>query len=583
MSELSFENYDEILSPQRCARCGAAFSPSPDTFAFCPACNACHVGVAMVPGLVGGHLAKAWMRSFTGTDPINRYTHVMHTTDGRLFVMHSAEQVEAPGGYSALMERGEADSVQGPRYVIVRLAGFPASGARTGHASCSIGPVALRPWGLELIAVGPARAQLAGVPTESVLAELVTLAQQTGYEPVYESTDAEVAALPPEVGAALGARAERAVRCGTCGAPVSARDLGTDPHCPYCLSAVAVPPELARELEGYRRQLQAQDAQFSLRGADVWTRLRDDGPGRWLACAVCGAPRDHQAGMVDEACGHCGAMIVPSAQRLVADVSRARGELEALKARRANAAREQIDRSMKTARGMALVNLALIVVSTAGSAVVALPPIVMIGIQEGKWLQTLLMLVTFGWWPVAIFGYAAWAFRRSSRQAREWGAVWTAIADQLDGRRGANGKAWRDRFGMTAEAKYAFMGPSKAKGAVEATPAGVPVLIEGDVEGRSSPLRQMYGGIAELRLYVAVEWPDEAGVLKTTRGVRQRRRELAAAGFGSCLRRRGLELKASDEVMRRLKAHPEQAVALVPVLFEALRIVNLLGGRPVQA
>ena len=585
---MQIEAYDEILSPQRCARCGRAFSPPPDPLVFCPDCHAAHVGLRLPPGVLGGALAKAWMKSFTGEDCIHSGSgFTTHQTNGQLFIVHGAQASRGASGYATMVERGEARAVSGPKYAIFRVAGFcPRADPRAlgPHLASPYGAVGRKPWGLELVVEGAAREAIEARGYDTVLAELAALAQASGYEPVLETSDADVAQLPPQVSATLEARQERAIRCASCGAPSAPADVGASGRCPYCLSPIRVPPELAHELERHRRQLRAHDAQFSLRGASFWDGLRSARGNAWLACAVCGAPREHRPGAVDEACGHCGAMTVPSAQRLQSDVGSARDELSALKARREAAARAQMDAGLRTARTLASVNVALVVGGTLVTLATSLPLVLLAaGTDASSLMRIAMMLFMLGVWPFAAFLYGIYAFRRNARQRRQWRPVWAAVADQLDGLVSPNPRAWLSRFWSASLPIPSWVRPSHAKGAVEAVYEGIPVMIEGDPEGRVGPLRQMYGGTVDLRIYIAVDWPETVGVLKAMRGIRERRRQLSEAGFGTCIHRRGFELRASSAVLGRLLQQPEQTVAVVPVLFEALRIVKLLGGQGVRA
>jgi hypothetical protein len=54
-------------------------------------------------------------------------------------------------------------------------------------------------------------------------------------------------------------------------------------------------------------------------------------------------------------------------------------------------------------------------------------------------------------------------------------------------------------------------------------------------------------------------------------------------GFRTCVRRGGLELEATPELLHRLKKRPVATAVVVPVLYEALRIVRLMGATPPRA
>jgi len=579
------DEYDEILAPQSCARCGRAFSPPPDTWVFCPSCRACHIGLAVPPNLRGAALARAWLKAFTGDAQLfSGGGYTMHRTEGRLYILHGAVVAQA-AEFSALVEHGERDQVTGSKYVVLRLAGFPpsASAAAAGPWMRPSGQVVSRRWGLELITIDAGQVKALRADPSAALHDMAYLAKGVGYEPVLESGAADVATLPDEVSATLKARQERAVRCNNCGAPVAPVDLGASPRCPYCLSEVDVPEELANELHLYRRQLQAQDAQYALQGASLWGG-RQLGAGNWLACAVCGSPRAHQPGVVDEACEHCGAMIVPSAQRLQGDVGSAREALEALANRRRLAARAEAERGLETTRQFVRLNAAMFTGSLLLTTVMSIAPFVLALTQDYvNILGVVFLILSLGSLPAAALAYGIYSVRRNRRQDREWGPVWAGIAEQLDGVVSTQPTAWLTRFWTAAVPRTStVLQASRAKGAVEAVHDQVPVMIVADVEGDVGPIRKLYNGQSDLRIYVAVEWPESVGILKATRGIKERRRELQAAGFSTCVRRRGFELRASQDVLRRLRDEPSQTVRVVPVLFEALRIVKLLGGRAVS-
>ena len=175
-----------------------------------------------------------------------------------------------------------------------------------------------------------------------------------------------------------------------------------------------------------------------------------------------------------------------------------------------------------------------------------------------------------------MLGVLLYFLQRAKRRAR-WRPVWARLAEQLDARLCDSPDRWfAQHWAGAVKSLRTWMGVGPATGAVEGVVDGVPFLIRGDVGGgwsfypRATP--------PSMRIYLAVDWADGTGVLKAMPGVRERRRQLAAAGFGTCVRRRGFEVSADGETVKRLREHPEQTAALVPVLFEALRVARLAGG-----
>lgn len=578
---MDIEAYDEILSPQRCARCGAAFAPSPDKWVFCPQCNACHVGRGVADGLHGAPLLNEWLRSYAGEEQL--YIgggHAMHNTEGRLYIVHGAEVLRGPGGFSVLVERGETDSIPGLPYRTLRLAGFAADAGRPIPPSPLLDAIARprrRDWGLEATAAGGTHHALHALGDEVAVAELCRVAAGAGLEPILESSEAELSALPPDVLGTLD-RSERTVRCGGCGAPVAPEDLGggASARCPYCVAPVAVSATLSRELEGYRRQLRAQDASHTLDGAHLWDGWQGaaSGPDR-LACAVCGAPSPHRAGVLDERCGHCGAMIIPSQQRLADDVGRARERSLDEEQRRQAERRATYDAAQRSAQRVTRLNVALFVGS--GAMALCTPLGLLLSVRSSEQLpKALFVVVIMGLSMGLPMLFALHTFARRAKQRTRWRSIWARLAEQLGGR--VSTDAWFARHGWTGPVKSnrTWMGVEPASGAVEGTYDGVPFLIRGDVGASFTFYPRLTP--PSLRVYIAVDWSDATGILKAMPGVRERRRQLATAGFGSCVRRRGLELSADPATVKRLREHPEQTAAVVPVLFEGLRVARLAGG-----
>jgi len=579
---MNVEAYDEILSPQRCARCGAAFAPSPDKWVFCPQCHACHVGRRMPEGVHGATLLNEWMRSFAGLD----FLHIgggyaMHKRAGRLFLVHGADVIRGPGGFSVVLERGETDSIGGSAYRTLRLAGFASDPSRPLPESPMLDRIARpqrRDWGLVVEAVDSAAFALNALGEEAV-PELCRVAEAAGLEPILESNETELAALPARVLGTLD-RSERTIRCDGCGAPVAPEDLGAaSSGCPYCATPVTVSETLARELEGYRRQLRAQDASHMLDGARLWDAWQAEGASAdRLACAVCGAPSAHRPGAVDERCEHCAAMIIPSQQRLREDVGAARER------RLAEAQRDQAERRSQyatAARGARRVMHLNVALWLGGGAMALCTPAGLLfsagsSGQLGKGLLVVtIMTLSMG---LPVLGVLLLLLGRA-RQRADWRPVWARLAEQLDGRVCASPDAWfAQHWASPVEPFRPWTGPGPASGAVEGVVDGVPFLIRGDVGEKWS----FFGRYPRpsLRMFIAVDWSDATSILKAMPGVRERRRQLAAAGFGSCVRRRGLELSATPETVKRLRERPEQAAVVVPILFEALRVARLIGGRP---
>ena len=193
-------------------------------------------------------------------------------------------------------------------------------------------------WGLELEAWGHDEAKIRQVGPEAVCEALAHLAASLGLEPIFVAPEVDLRRMPSDVVAQLGA-AERTFECRTCGAPVGLRlVVGCEAtSCPYCRAPVAIPVELAAEVEHHRRRMRVHDVFRQLDAArlnQTWTSVgpRSDHP--QLACAVCGAPSAHQPGILDAQCQSCGATIVPSAEQLDRDVQSARRDVDRLAARR---------------------------------------------------------------------------------------------------------------------------------------------------------------------------------------------------------------------------------------------------------
>jgi hypothetical protein len=135
--------------------------------------------------------------------------------------------------------------------------------------------------------------------------------------------------------------------------------------CPYCRCDVEVPPNLVRELEHHRRQLRVHQAFSTLDPERLWSQWRrapTRGSREWLACGVCGAPRAHVPGAVDERCEHCGATVVPEAAQLDADVDAAREVRRAADRRSADRRRRhalQRQRATRSVRFTDVVSVAL--------------------------------------------------------------------------------------------------------------------------------------------------------------------------------------------------------------------------------
>ena len=106
---------------------------------------------------------------------------------------------------------------------------------------------------------------------------------------------------------------------------------------------------------------------------------------------------------------------------------------------------------------------------------------------------------------------------------------------------------------------------------------GAHLLVDADPEADVGLYRSAYNE-SWLFILIPVRWSRASPVLKATAGVRARRQELLRAGFATCIRRCGLEVRATHAFLDQLKERPERLGILAPAIHEAVRIAALVAG-----
>lgn len=561
---------DELRSPSRCARCASAFMPPPDTLVTCPSCGACHATdyrsiLVAYPRL--REIAQ-WTAAIVG-DPTHLFLSsdgfqrtVARDPNGQSVILRQAEVHEAMG-YSVLVDRSQ-------HMLRARVAAF-FPGAMPSHAWVGGHRASVYRWGLELRLEGPSMTLWASHGLGALAAAIAEAARNLGAEPIFWLAQASGADARQLLTRAPASTRDRTVRCSGCCAPISLRAVAASSRrrCPYCAHEVAVPAELAHELAQHERRVAVHDALRYLDGHQLWSRWSTaDVEPRLLACVVCGAPRAHQWGALDETCQHCGATIVPSAARLAEDVAHAR-EAAAEKQRRAHAVARQRDVSARSSMMISFVGAAVLILGVCGFS---LAFVVLEG-DPAKLAMSLPMIFM----GLLVAGVAIWVRRRRMRLRSRWARVWAGLAEQLAGQPldGPGVRAWLGRrWSGTVVHGRPDKAPSAAHGGVAFTIDGMDGLVEGSLDrgiagitGSDHPW---------IHVFVRVEWNQAAGVLKDSAGVRARREALRVAGFRTSLARDGLALVAVAGVIERFETCPSSAAVLAPVIYEASRIARLL-------
>jgi hypothetical protein len=353
-----------------------------------------------------------------------------------------------------------------------------------------------------------------------------------------------------------------------------------DATCPHCDAPVQIDPALAHELRSYRHQLSAHqrgDIASPLEAAiDKWNRWgaqSDSGeraaPSIALTCAGCGAPCAHDAGAIGRQCGHCGAPVIPNQVQMHAMV---RGVRERWTARAG--ARHAKMRFLVTAHSSAQDLLVpILFISLAVFAAPTLMVVVLMLVkEEGVWVLfpaggAALLLALAG-------GLAFRAMSRTRGRRREVAACqWESMSEELGGVEliAADANEWcRTRWPYPVDLEMART-PTAAFGAIRVVADGVDTLVWGD-------LGVLLSGCPWIRVYVALRWTDGAGLLLDSPAVQRQRTALAAAGFSTRVLHHGLELVASDEVVRGARSHEGAMADVTAAVREAWRLVELLGG-----
>lgn len=575
---MSGDMKDELLPPRACGRCGAIASPGSDTWIVCRGCGAYNLREALIAEDLVPMATVARWHEIVEHRRLERISGGQFAYGDRYNLrIPTRGSVSVIDGFFFLIESG---IFQGQGYTALKVAALlPKLDAETARAAapglCKVGKIVPQRWGLDLL-VQEGFSHLHQLGRERAAHMLVAAARALGGQQFFALGPVRLDGMPAEVIDVLGSE-ERTVQCTRCGAPAALSLLAGQraTACPYCTAPIVVPPELAQDLAHYQRRLRLQDAMSPL-DLERMTAGWADTEGV-LACVLCGAPSPHQPGDVDARCLHCGALIVPSAERLEADVAEARAAREVRQQRTDVRRQQRAARIRRSSTRVVLFNLGVGLAAVVGSSIMSLfmfssslrsrdlsPGNLALADLGFYGMYALIMLT-----PVAaLVVFLATRIVKAIRE-RRWPPVWAALTTQLAGVEsgGVDKESWLARWwrGGTVRGRR-----SAAGGGVEFELDALPALIDGSLS-QSPP---------SIRLYLAAKWPPVASVLVATPGVVARRRAMHESGFYTCLRQGGIEVVASPEIARRLSRSPHAAAMIVPVAYEARRICRLLGATP---
>lgn len=527
---------DELLSWHACGRCQHVFLPRPERVVFCPACGAAHGLPFTADTRYAFPTVWSWLdhhgwphaQQLLGPfDPPGTYQlETLQLTPSHV----STHVVE---GHAVLWEEGRVANLTQP------MGPVPALLAPRYARSAPVDYVAIRmtsfflasPSHEQRVAAERAWGPLAALGHPRLGAHGVHLLCHTSTRALREHRDAAARGLAA-FSRALGGEPIRLLR--------ASHTPGTMP-----MSANGEP---AIHCQRWTFDATRFWARWQHRAADA------------IACAICGAPRSRAP---DTRCGNCHARLIPSAAWLEADPGEVRDTAAQIEPAQTQPAPETRARRARV----------LPMILAIGGLLVAVPPVAYFLSEPvlDLGLESRLLILAG---VLAGLGIGAWSIVSALRPLLErpdpaWREAFERLGEQLEGPRGTGRHAvgawcsrwWRQGIRPLPVQSYAHQ-------VFHLDLGGLPAMMEVDAIGAGA-----------LRVLVAARWEPSAGALKDAPGVVARRRALWDAGFAIRLRRAGLEMNASAELVARLREDPGAIGILLPVLYEVRRIMALLDAR----